>query len=53
MARRRRASNLTLVALIILLLLCIWMLYRLFIGIPSAPPPQVKVSLLAAVGAFL
>jgi hypothetical protein len=31
-----------LVVLIIVLLLCMWMLYRLFIGIPPAPPPEVK-----------
>jgi hypothetical protein len=30
------------VTIIIVLLLCMWMLYRLFIGIPPAPPPEVK-----------
>jgi hypothetical protein len=31
-----------LIVLIVVLLLCMWMLYRLFIGIPPAPPPEVK-----------
>ena len=42
--RRRRASAGRLIALIVALLLCIWMLYRLFIGIPPAPPPAVKTA---------
>ena len=45
MMRRRRSSNLSLVVLIIALLLCIWLLYRLFIGLPPAPPPQLKTAL--------
>jgi hypothetical protein len=40
--RRRRASAGRLIALIITLLLCIYLLYRLFIGIPAAPTPEVK-----------
>jgi hypothetical protein len=39
--RRRRASTARLVALIIVLLVCIWLLYRLFLGLPPAPPPEV------------
>jgi len=42
--RRRRASAGRLIALIVALLLCIWLLYRLFIGIPPAPPPEVKTA---------
>lgn len=42
MIRRRRASAGRLIALIITLLLCIYLLYRLFIGIPAAPAPEVK-----------
>ena len=30
-----------LVTIIVVPLLCMWMLYRLFIGIPLAPPPKV------------
>ena len=48
MRRRRRASTANLIALIIVLLMCLWLLYKLFIGIPSAPPPQVKVAMLVA-----
>ena len=46
--RRRRASTANLIALIIVLLMCLWLLYKMFIGIPSAPPPQVKVAMLVA-----
>jgi len=42
--RRRRSSNLSLVVLIIALLLCIWLLYRLFVGLPPAPAPAVKAA---------
>jgi hypothetical protein len=42
--RRRRSSNLTLVVLIIALLLCIWLLYRLFVGLPPAPAPAAKAA---------
>ncbi|MCJ7752724.1 MAG: hypothetical protein MUQ65_16830, partial [Armatimonadetes bacterium] len=42
--RRRRASAGRLIALIVALLLCIWLLYKLFIGIPPAPPPGVKTA---------
>jgi len=45
--RRRRSSNLSLVVLIIALLLCIWLLYRLFVGLPPAPAPVVKTAWLA------
>jgi hypothetical protein len=41
--RRRRASAGQLVALIVMLLLCIWMLYKLFIAVPPAPAPEVRV----------
>jgi hypothetical protein len=47
-ARRRRGSTARLVVLIILILICIWLLYKVFIGIPPAPPPTVKTSGLAA-----
>jgi hypothetical protein len=40
--RRRKASTGRLVALIAVLLLCMWLLYRLFIGIPPAPAPEVR-----------
>ena len=43
--RRRKASAVRLITLIVALLLCIWLLYRLFIGIPPAPPPEVKTAL--------
>jgi hypothetical protein len=46
MTGRRRRSTASLVALIIVLLLCIWLLYRLFIGLPPAPAPSVKTALL-------
>ncbi len=42
MIRRRKASAGRLLALIITLLLCIYLLYRLFIGLPPAPAPEVK-----------
>lgn len=48
--RRRRASAGRLLALIVALLLCIWLLYRLFIGIPPAPPPEVKTAVAAVHG---
>lgn len=48
--RRRKASAGRLVALIVMLLLCIWMLYRLFIAVPPAPAPEVKVGLGPGVG---
>ncbi len=48
MTRRRRRSTVSLIALIIALLLCIWLLYRLFVGIPPAPPPEVKTTELQA-----
>ena len=41
--RRRSASAGRLVALIVMLLLCIWMLYKLFIAVPPAAGPEVKV----------
>jgi len=41
MTPRRRASAVRLVTIIVVLLLCMWMLYRLFIGIPPAPAPNV------------
>jgi hypothetical protein len=40
--RRRRSSALRLVVFIVALLLCIWLLYRLFIGIGPAPPPRIE-----------
>ena len=40
--RRRRSRAGRLIALIVVLLLCFWMLYRRFIGIPPAAPPEVK-----------
>jgi hypothetical protein len=40
--RRRRSRAGRLIALIVVLLLCFWMLHRLFIGIPPAAPPEVK-----------
>lgn len=49
--RRRRASAGRLIALIVMLLLCIWLLYKLFIAVPPAPAPQVKVGLLPPVHA--
>lgn len=42
--RRRRSSAGRLIVLIVALLLCIWMLYKLFIGIAPAPPPEVKAA---------
>ncbi len=39
--RQRRASALRLAVIIGLLLLCIWLLYRVFIAVPPAPPPRV------------
>jgi hypothetical protein len=42
--RRRRTSKLSLVVLIIVLALCIWLLYRLFIGLPPAPSPVVRTA---------
>ena len=44
MIGRRRSSRANLIALIVVLLLCIWLLYKLFIGIPPAPPPVVKTA---------
>jgi hypothetical protein len=41
-ARGRRGSAARLVVLIVLILICIWLLYKVFIGIPPAPPPTVK-----------
>ena len=41
---RRRAGVARLVALIVMLLLCMWLLYRTFVAIPSAPPPKIKVA---------
>lgn len=43
-ARRRKGSTARLVVLIVLTLICIWLLYKVFIGIPPAPPPTVKTS---------
>jgi hypothetical protein len=43
-ARRRKGSTARLVVLIILILICIWLLYKVFIGIPPAPPPTIKTS---------
>jgi len=40
--RRRRAGAFRLIVFIVALLLCIWLLYRLFIGIGPAPPPRVQ-----------
>ena len=40
-ARRQKASAARLVILILVLLLCIWLLYRVFLGLPPAPPPRV------------
>jgi hypothetical protein len=48
-APRRRASGGRLIALVITLLLCMWLLYRLFIGLPPAPPPEVKTGAAAVV----
>ena len=39
--RRRQASIARLLVLIVLTVACIWMLYRVFIGIPPAPAPTV------------
>jgi len=39
--RRRKADAARLLILIIGLLICIWLLYRLFLGLPPAPPPRV------------
>jgi hypothetical protein len=39
--RRRRASIIRLVSLIVLLLLAMWVLHRIFIDIPPAPEPEV------------
>ncbi|MFB3881461.1 MAG: hypothetical protein ACE149_09355 [Armatimonadota bacterium] len=44
MTGRRRSSKANLIALIVALGLCIWLLYKLFIGIPPAPPPVVKTA---------
>lgn len=43
-APRRRGSAARLVVLIILILICIWLLYKVFIGIPPAPPPTITTS---------
>jgi len=40
--RRRRSSALRLVVIIVALLLCIWLLYRLFIGVEPAPSPKIE-----------
>jgi len=40
--RRRKGSTARLVVLIVLILICIWLLYKVFIGIPPAPPPTIK-----------
>lgn len=40
--QRRRRSTANLIALIVILLVCIWLLYKLFIGIPPAPAPEVR-----------
>lgn len=44
MIRRRRSANLRLLGLIAVLLLCMWLLYRLFIAVPPAPPPTIKLA---------
>jgi hypothetical protein len=49
--KRRRASAGRLTALIVLLLLCMWTLYKVFIAVPPAPPPEVKTGLLPGAGA--
>jgi len=41
--QRRKASSGRLIALIVVLLMCIWMLYRIFIDVPPAPPAEVEV----------
>jgi cytosine/uracil/thiamine/allantoin permease len=42
MTGRKRRSTASLVVLLIILLLCIWMLYKMFIGLPPAPAPKVE-----------
>jgi hypothetical protein len=42
--RRRRTATARLIALIAVLLLCMWLLYRLFIAVPPAPPPTIKIA---------
>ncbi len=44
--RRRPRSRASLVVLILVLLLCMWLMYKLFIGIPKAPAPTVKMAAL-------
>jgi len=46
--RRRRSSAFRLVVIIVALLLCIWLLYRLFIGIEPAPGPIIDRGLAPA-----
>jgi hypothetical protein len=42
MTGRRRRSTASLVILLLVLLMCIWLLYKLFIGLPAAPAPKVE-----------
>jgi hypothetical protein len=41
---RRRAGAARLIALIVMLLLCMWLLYRVFVTVPAAPPPKIKAA---------
>lgn len=42
MKRRRRRRTINLVLLLITLLACMYLLYRMFIGLPPAPAPKVE-----------
>jgi hypothetical protein len=42
--RRPALHAVRLVAIIAILVLCMWIVYRVFIDIPPAPPPQVTIS---------
>jgi len=41
---RRRAGTARLIALIVMLLLCMWLLYRMFVAVPAAPPPKIRAA---------
>ena len=41
---RRRAGAARLIALIVMLLLCMWLLYRVFVAVPAAPPPKIRAA---------
>ena len=41
---RRRAGAARLIALLVMLLLCMWLLYRVFVAVPPAPPPKIRAA---------